>query len=119
MKTFARFVLVTVLFVSASADIAAQPRGPSPKGISTLLCTADALLGGVELETQGQSFFLFGKQVGVTAESDAICNGSCIITVRIHHGVSSGFSSSVHTIEFLDSDNTGGLTCDDEIINVV
>jgi len=121
MKTFVKFVLLTALFLSASAGIAAQPqpRGPSPKGISTLLCTADALLGGVELETLGQSFFLFGKQVGVIALSNADCNDTCKIMVRIHHGVSSGISFSEHTIEFMDNDNSGGLTCEDEIISVM
>jgi hypothetical protein len=86
---------------------------PTPLGFSTLLCTADALVGGASLP--GDPIVLFGGQVIIEATSAVgTSNGFSAIDVKITHGK----SSSEHTITFIDTDLSGTLNCGDTIVSV-
>jgi hypothetical protein len=127
MVKFAIYALVGLLTLPMSTASAAQSRqkpssppptqgGPSPLGISTLLCTADALVGGVSLSQIGDQIVLFGGQVIIEAASNITSpsSGLSAIDVTITHGT----SSSNHTITFIDTVNPGTLNCGDTIVSV-
>ncbi len=89
--------------------------GPQPQGFSTLLCLADALLGGASLKNAGDTITLFGGQVVVKAASDVrTVNGVSEIDVQVIHGD----SFSDHTIRFIDNGD-GALDCGDTIVAVI
>jgi hypothetical protein len=129
MRKFAIYALAGILSLSAISVASAQVRGqkptqippiqspgahtPTPLGFSTLLCVADALVGGVSLP--GDPIVLFGGQVIIEATSAVVTsNGLSAINVNITHGK----SSSEHTITFIDTDSSGTLNCGDTIVSV-
>lgn len=114
MKQILIRILLGVLALVVAPTISAQ--GPNAKGFDALLCIAETLLPGTqELKSEGDIIPLFGGQVTLTAVSDASCTGlACEITVQIDHGA----SLSIHTINFVDQNNSGGLNCGDIITAV-
>lgn len=125
MKKFVTCALALSLSIPAISTALAQPnqippvqvppaQRPSPQGFGTLLCLADALLGGAALP--GDPIVLFGGQVVIddisTLQSS---NGLLAIDVRITHGT----SFSDHTVTFIDANSSGTLNCGDTIVSVL
>jgi len=123
MKKVAVYALAGFLVLPLSAVSAAPSRqkpstipptqSPTPLGFSTLLCTADALIGGASLPG---SIELFAGQVIIESTSgiSSPATGLLAIDVQISHGT----SSSNHTITFIDTDSSNTLNCGDGIVSV-
>ena len=114
LAAFVFFVTLPPVFAARAPQAQGHHQQvPTPQGFSTLLCLADALLGGAELP--GDPIILFGGQVIVQATSPvSSSNGVSTITVEIIHGK----SSSEHTITFIDVNENVKLDCGDTIISV-
>lgn len=111
------FVHISTGLCCKCTSAARTPPAPTPRGFSTLLCVADALLvGGASLSTEGDTITLFGGKVLVEAISNVTPGAEfSTIDVRITHG--NDFSE--HTVRFIDSTEPfNTLNCGDTILAV-